>query len=82
MAFSLIRNNFSLSFINFRFILFILLMFAAVYFLSFLPVFIYLFLSLIVLLLGIKYLRYFGNDELEVIFRIVNGAKWGRFLLK
>ncbi|MBM4170601.1 MAG: hypothetical protein FJ214_01875 [Ignavibacteria bacterium] len=82
MAFSLIRHEFSLSFINLKFLIWIILVTVSLYIFSFLPFSAYLVLSALVILVLLKFIHFFGEEEKEIILKLLNGDRWGKFFLK
>jgi O-antigen/teichoic acid export membrane protein len=73
------KNGFSLSFINFRFFSWAILISTVIYLISSLPLAVYLASSGLLLLISIIFLRYFEKEELEIIFRLINREKWARY---
>jgi len=80
MLYVLGKYNFSLNFINKDFILWTFVIAIVVFLLAYLPLIPYLILSSLMILVSLKYLRYFDNVELSVILRLINGEKWLRLL--
>ncbi len=79
---SLNRNGFALSFINLKFFTWTIFIATAIYLLSMLPLIIYLLASLILILFSLKFFNYFENEELDLIFRLINREKWSRYFRK
>jgi O-antigen/teichoic acid export membrane protein len=82
MAFALKKEEFSLAFINFRFIIFLFLVLGVAYLLSMMPLIPYLILFGFALLILLVVTGYFNNDEWDVILRLINREKWSRFIRK
>ncbi|MBS3944512.1 MAG: oligosaccharide flippase family protein [Melioribacter sp.] len=76
------RNGFALSFINLKFFTWAIFIATAIYLLSMLPLIIYLMASLILILFSLKFFNYFENEELDLIFRLINREKWSRYFRK
>jgi O-antigen/teichoic acid export membrane protein len=82
MAFALKKEEFSLAFINFRFIMFLFMVLGAAYLLSLMPLIPYLLLFGFALSVLLITTGYFNSDEWDVILRLINREKWGRFIHK
>jgi len=74
------RNKFSLSFINLRFIIWATAVALLIFLFSFLPLLVYLILSLTSILFSLKIFGYFENEEWNLIFKLINREKWSRYL--
>ncbi len=75
----LYRYGFKLSFINFKFVLWSISVSVLVFFLSFLPLVLYLLLSFLVIIVSLKLFGYFENEEWDLFFRLINREKWSRY---
>lgn len=75
----LYRYGFRLSFINFKFVLWTASISVLVFILSFLPLMIYLLLSVLVIIVSLKLFGYFENEEWDLFFRLINREKWSRY---
>lgn len=75
----LYRYGFRLSFINFKFVLWSISVSVLVFFLSFLPLVLYLLLSFLVIIVSLKLFGYFENEEWDLFFRLINREKWSRY---
>jgi O-antigen/teichoic acid export membrane protein len=82
MTLALKKEEFSLAFINFRFIAFLFLILGAAYLLSLMPLIPYLILFGLALIVLLITTGYFNADEWDVILRLINREKWGKFVHK
>lgn len=79
LTWTLLKHDFSLSFINVKFILWIIITSVLVYLFSFLPLLLYLISASIIILITIILFKFFEKEEWEVIFRLLNKEKWGKY---
>lgn len=76
------KNRFALSFINPKFFAWTISIAVSIYFLSMLPLIVYLMASLILILFSLKFFNYFENEEWDLIFRLINREQWSRYFRK
>lgn len=76
------KSGFNLLFIKTRFFLWTLIVAFIVYLLSFLPLVLYLLLSVITIFFSLKLFRYFENEEWNLLFRLINREKWSSYFSK
>ncbi len=82
IEFVLLKLNVKPGFLSFNLIVWSFVMSVCLYFISSLPLFVYLFCSVIIMLVMIKLTRYFSNDEILQIFKILKKENWGKRLIK
>ena len=74
------KNKITMNFVNFRFISWIVVICGAVYAASRLSLIPYLVASAIIIIAALILLRYFTKDEWDIILRLLNKQKWGKYV--
>lgn len=68
--------------LNMRFFAWIVILFTAIMLVSSFSLFIYIILSIMLLILITLLLKYFSNEEILMILKLINKEKWGKKILK
>lgn len=82
LSISAYRLKMGFEFVNINILGWIILATASLYMANSLPLFLYLIVSLVIILLCTISIKYFSNDEIILLFKLFNKEKWGYKLIR